>query len=439
MLPVRLERWVLLAAAGCSVVWFGCDGRVASVVAPAEPPSEGPAPNSSAHHHHELNLPPVGPLVSVVYNEFQVDVRLTDLSDGTPTIPLLKVWTVGSIKKFAPSGLNFDLFGSDGFHPSDRAPCARLLTAKQMAAAHINVVTHDITFDPGLSLPGCYRVRGVVRLEASTPSPPAYQPEPAALTPGFARCSPVSWTQRAFGPLLKAGKGPPSHRENMTGSAQVLFNAECTDSPSPPGATQASPVVVEGIEVRLASALPAGTSGRRWPGNQCAFDVRIADGSGVTAHLGAAEVPPFNTVNALVRSGSAVWLSVGFNGYAREFPKGGNRIVALDLCAGRVVWQSNNATSNGGLLMVDDYILSPYGFTSEPRSVFVFDGYSGQQIQKLPVIENVCPSESWAPNWHPGERCDAPGQRVGAATNPRLNAGRFVLDTNTGSSVFSFL
>ena len=63
------------------------------------------------------------------------------------------------------------------------------------------------------------------------------------------------------------------------------------------------------------------------------------------------------------------------------------------------------------------------------------DARSGAVVQKLPVIENVCPSKSWAPNWD-GGRCDAPGQSVGAAHQPRIEGGLFLVDTNTGSSAF---
>jgi hypothetical protein len=134
-----------------------------------------------------------------------------------------------------------------------------------------------------------------------------------------------------------------------------------------------------------------------------------------------------------------VWLSLGFNGYAREFPKGGNRVIAIDLCEGRVVWQSKDAVSNGGLLLLGPYLITAYGFTSERRYVYVLDSHSGSLVQKLPVIENVCPSKAWAPHWQPGERCDAPGQSVGAATHPRVEEGVFMVDTNTGSSAFHFL
>ena len=218
----------------------------------------------------------------------------------------------------------------------------------------------------------------------------------------------------------------------------MLFSAECADAPEGASAQSQTTSVVDGVEVRLLRTNPAGNSGRGWSGNQCAFTLRLADGSGPPVELGSQQVPPFNTINALVRSGSAASLSMGFNGYAREFPGGGNRVVAVDLCEGAVVWQSNDATSNGGLLLLGDYLIAPYGFTSEPRFVFVLDAHSGSVVQKLPVIENVCPSKSWAPHHHPGERCDAPGQVVGAATAPRVENGFFMVDTNTGSSLFHF-
>jgi hypothetical protein len=182
----------------------------------------------------------------------------------------------------------------------------------------------------------------------------------------------------------------------------------------------------------------AGKSGRAGQGNQCELEVSLADGSGVSVTLGAYRVPPFNTIRAGLRSGSRLWLNIGFNGYTREFPKGGNRVIAIDLCAGRVVWQSKDAVSNGGLFLLNDYLVTTYGFTSEKRYVFVLDSHSGNVIQKLPVVENICPSKAWAPNWLPGQRCDAPGQTVGAATDPRIDDGKFLVDTNTGSASFSF-
>jgi hypothetical protein len=237
---------------------------------------------------------------------------------------------------------------------------------------------------------------------------------------------------------LKPGKKASKTEPDRQGVQQSAFLAECTDAPA--GPTLASPpaVVLDGVELRLVAAIPAGASGRGWTGNQCAFDVRLADGSGRAIRLGPNDIPPFTTVSALVRSGSAVWLAFSFNGYTKEFPQGGNRIIALDLCSGSVPWKSKDAMSNGGLLALGDYLISPYGFTSERRYVFVLDARSGRVVQKLSVVENQCPSKSWAPNWHPGERCDTPGQSVGAATNPRVEGGLFWVDTNTGSAAFQF-
>jgi hypothetical protein len=252
-------------------------------------------------------------------------------------------------------------------------------------------------------------------------------------------CSPADWSARQLAPLLRPGKVASPSPTDRQGAHQSIFTSECTDAPDGPRHESAPTVVLDDVEIRLASASPAGSTKRRWTGNQCTFEARLADGAGSAVRLGAEDIPPFTTVMALVRAGSAAWLSVGFNGYAAEFPKGGNRIIALDLCTGRVVWKSKDAMSNGGLLLLGDYLISPYGFTSERRYVFVLDARSGAVIQKLPVIENVCPSKSWAPNWHPGDRCDAPGQVVGAATNPRIEGGVFLVDTNTGSSSFQLL
>jgi outer membrane protein assembly factor BamB len=126
---------------------------------------------------------------------------------------------------------------------------------------------------------------------------------------------------------------------------------------------------------------------------------------------------------------------LSFNGYTREFPKGGNRILAVDLCDGRVAWKSKDGLANSTVLLVGDYLVSAFGFTSERRYVYALDARSGAVLQKLGVVENVCPSKSWAPNWD-GGRCDAPGQIVGAAHRPRIDGGLLVVDTNTGSSAF---
>ncbi len=267
------------------------------------------------------------------------------------------------------------------------------------------------------------------------PAPSAGEPQVRGGT--VVACAAADWSPRQLKPLLTPGKVKNAVQPELQGvPADALFMSECTDSPQGASGNVPAHVTVDGVGIKVTAATPAGKSGRDWAGAQCSFDVWASDTTSKTTRLGAREIPPFNTINSVLRSGSAVWLSVGFNGYTREFPNGGNRIVAIDLCQGRVVWQSKDAMSNGGLLLLGDYLIAPFGFTNERRFVHVVDAHSGSVVQKLPILENVCPSKSWAPNWHPGERCDAPGQLVGAANNPRIEAGLLFVDTNTGSSTF---
>ncbi len=273
------------------------------------------------------------------------------------------------------------------------------------------------------------------------PAPPLAQVAPAG-EPQFrggtaVACTPADWSPRQLPALLAPGKLKNTAQPDLSGAPVApLFMSECTDSPQPEAGTAPTQVSVDGVGIKLVTSTPAGKSGRDWAGAQCSFDVWASTTTSKTTRLGASEIPPFNTVNSLLRSGSALWLSVGFNGYTREFPNGGNRVIAIDLCQGRVIWQSKDAMSNGGLLLLGDYLIAPFGFTGERRFVYVLDAHSGSVVQKLPVLENVCPSKSWAPSWHPGERCDAPGQLVGAATNPRVEGGLLFVDTNTGSATF---
>jgi hypothetical protein len=267
------------------------------------------------------------------------------------------------------------------------------------------------------------------------PGPARDAAQGAVLAPAAATCEPFDWSPRKLPPLLKPGKTPNSAYPDRPATTVEAFDDECTGAPDGPRAGSASTLLIDGVELRLTSATPAGSTGRPWAGNQCTLELRLADGAGQRVALGPELVPPFNSVSSLVRVGSAVWLVFSFNGYTREFPKGGNRILALDLCAGRVAWKSKDGRANSSVLLLGDYLVSSFGFTSERRFVYVQDARSGAVIQQLGVVENVCPSKSWAPNWD-GGRCDAPGQSVGAAYQPRIEGGLFLVDTNTGSSAF---
>lgn len=126
--------------------------------APTAQTAPQPAP------HHELHLPPVGPQVTVAFEGKQADVVLASVPHDGTSASLVQVWKLAFPAEDA-TPLLFDLVGSDGFHPASRPACSRPLTGAEIAAGRIDVVTHDVSFDDTLKLPGCYRVKAVVRVE----------------------------------------------------------------------------------------------------------------------------------------------------------------------------------------------------------------------------------------------------------------------------------
>ncbi len=123
-----------------------------------------PPPGSPEHEHsHELHLPPVGPGIRVALGDKEVGVALASVPHEGATASLADVWKLAfPAEDLAP--LHVDLVGSDGFHPASRPACARPLTGVEVASARIEVVTHDVAYDDALHLPGCYRVKAVVRM-----------------------------------------------------------------------------------------------------------------------------------------------------------------------------------------------------------------------------------------------------------------------------------
>ena len=211
---------VLLALAACS-----------QSSATAAPASSSPSPASPASEHtHELHLPPAGPTVIVAFDGRSVDVSLASLSpDGGP-VTLGQVWRAAWPSQ-DPASLRFNLVGVDGFRPMSRPKCTRLLTGIEMAAARIDVGSHDVAFDDALGLAGCYRVKATVRLEASRAAGKAFG-EPCTADPECAGA--VCFHKRIKGPdsgaeKRDAGSEPLEH----DGYCSMSCNDDA-DCPVPP-------------------------------------------------------------------------------------------------------------------------------------------------------------------------------------------------------------
>jgi hypothetical protein len=139
------------------------------LVAPAcATPQPAPAQRApaEAQAHHELHLPPVGPSVLVALDGKVADVALASVSHEGGSVSFAQLWKA-AFPSEDPRPLHFDFVGSDGFRPTSRPKCPRLLTGAEMGSARLDVVTHDVSFDAGVELSGCYRVKAVVRVEAS--------------------------------------------------------------------------------------------------------------------------------------------------------------------------------------------------------------------------------------------------------------------------------
>jgi hypothetical protein len=129
-------------------------------------PNQTATPPPETEHHHELHLPPVGPAIRVTLDGKSEDVALATVPLQGESVALIDVWRA-AFPGVDSRPLHFDFVGSDGFHPMSRAKCARLLTGAEVATARIDVVTHNVSFDDAFNLPGCYRVKAVVSIDAT--------------------------------------------------------------------------------------------------------------------------------------------------------------------------------------------------------------------------------------------------------------------------------
>jgi hypothetical protein len=106
----------------------------------------------------------VGLTVRVAFEGKSVEVPLGSLPHTGGSASVVDLWKA-AWPDVDLTPLRFDFTGSDGFHPASRPPCTRPLTAVEIRAAQIDVVSHDLRYDAPIDLPGCYRVHAVVAMD----------------------------------------------------------------------------------------------------------------------------------------------------------------------------------------------------------------------------------------------------------------------------------
>lgn len=146
-----------------------------------------------------------------------------------------------------------------------------------------------------------------------------------------------------------------------------------------------------GLSLEVTTVEDAGTSKRGLPGAKCGFKVVDTADSTKYAVLPAAAVPPFTAPTALLRDGDMVYMNLNVNGYAKEFPQGGNLVVALHMVNHDEMWRTGKFTSNAAMMLYGDVLITGYGFTKEKAAINVIDTATGAVIQK--VVLPKSPSE----------------------------------------------
>ena len=175
----------------------------------------------------------------------------------------------------------------------------------------------------------------------------------------------------------------------------VLFNAlsRCSDSPWEEFADAGTSVVdpFSGLRIDVTTVKDAGPSGRGWSGVRCGYRILDPQDPNRYAELSPQETPAFNFPTGVWRDGNAVFVAFGFNGSAKDGYATGNQIVALDLCEHTIVWSSDDLTANGAFIVLEDLIISGYGFTQEEDWLYLLDKATGTIVEKHPLP--VAPSE----------------------------------------------
>jgi hypothetical protein len=105
-----------------------------------------------ARHEHAVDLAPVGPSLTVRFEGRSVDVSLAAIASDAGGLSLDAVWRAAWPNE-DPLRLSFDLVGSDGFRPTSRPKCARLLTGAEFAGGRLDTATHDVSYDDELNRP----------------------------------------------------------------------------------------------------------------------------------------------------------------------------------------------------------------------------------------------------------------------------------------------
>ncbi len=81
--------------------------------------------------------------------------------------------------------------------------------------------------------------------------------------------------------------------------------------------------------------------------------------------------------------GNVLYFDATYNGYANITKNKTGYMVAIDVLKGHALWTSPAlTTSYGGFVVVNDHIVTGYGFTAEPDFLYLLNRHTGEVVQK---------------------------------------------------------
>ena len=127
----------------------------------------------------------------------------------------------------------------------------------------------------------------------------------------------------------------------------------------------------------------------------CAFEVRVYDcGGKLLANLNLASY--FSQKDGLelqdVRlAGNTLYFNEACQSYSKENAGKCSALVAVDITSKKLLWRTKNLVSNNVFLVAGNYLVTGYGFTSEPSALFLVRRSDGAVVAKQPLKEVIWP------------------------------------------------
>lgn len=127
----------------------------------------------------------------------------------------------------------------------------------------------------------------------------------------------------------------------------------------------------------------------------CAFEVRVYECGGkllaslpLAAYFSAKEGLELQDVRL---AGDTLYFNEACQSYSKESGGKCAALVAVDITSKKLLWRTKNLVSNNVFLVTGKYLVTGYGFTSEPSALFLVRRSDGAVVAKQALKEVIWP------------------------------------------------